>query len=251
MVATAKSPASGWILPPSSRSMTPNPAAELLDASAGCSAECGAVAPGDDRLFASCIAARRDFHIDPYGQMAFCYFVKDPALRYDLRRGSFRQAWDEFIPSLAETVRGGQEYAENCGRVRSAPRLSLVRGIRLSRARPLRRQSGLSLPGGRSRPGASRRIGSWTHVRYYQIAGITIQVAARFPLAEDTFAPKFAKFRVDGPGADTISIRLVSSMPSMSDLRLGQEVYRRPPWAIYRQHDSWVYVGIAPDDDDQ
>lgn len=43
----------------------------------------------DDRLFAACIDARRDFHIDPYGQMCLCVFIKDPAMLYDLRQGSF------------------------------------------------------------------------------------------------------------------------------------------------------------------
>lgn len=69
---------------------------------------------GDDRLFASCIAVRRDFHVDPYGGMTFCGFIQDPALRYDLRQGSFQEAWDVFIPSLADKVRGGREYLENC-----------------------------------------------------------------------------------------------------------------------------------------
>ena len=55
---------------------------------------------GDDRLFAACIAERRDFHIDPYGGMTFCSFLKDPAMRYDLRKGTFQAAWDNFIPSL-------------------------------------------------------------------------------------------------------------------------------------------------------
>jgi len=59
---------------------------------------CGITDNGDDRLFARCIAGRRDFHMDAYGMMSFCCFVKDPALRYDLRRGSFREAWEEFIP---------------------------------------------------------------------------------------------------------------------------------------------------------
>jgi MoaA/NifB/PqqE/SkfB family radical SAM enzyme len=43
----------------------------------------------DDRLFASCIANKHRFNVDPYGKMTFCSFVKDPALRYDLRSGSF------------------------------------------------------------------------------------------------------------------------------------------------------------------
>ena len=65
---------------------------------------------GDDQLFAKCIELRRDFHVDPYGQMTFCCFIKDPDMRYDLRHGSFREAWEEFIPSLKNKVRGKKEY---------------------------------------------------------------------------------------------------------------------------------------------
>ena len=76
--------------------------------------------PGDERLFAACIRNRRDFHVDPYGKMSFCCFVKDPALRYDLRTGSFRDAWEKFVPSLSSKVRAGREYFENCGACESA-----------------------------------------------------------------------------------------------------------------------------------
>ena len=69
----------------------------------------------DDRLFASCIAIRRNFYIDPYGQMTFCSYIKDPTLQYDLRHGTLQEAWETFIPSLADKVRGGNEYHENCG----------------------------------------------------------------------------------------------------------------------------------------
>jgi len=55
--------------------------------------------PSDDRLLAACIASRQDFHVDPYGGMTFCCFIKDPALRYDLRKGSFREAWDSSYPA--------------------------------------------------------------------------------------------------------------------------------------------------------
>lgn len=75
----------------------------------------GAPTPGDDRLFAACIPARREFHIDPYGWMSFCAFLQDPALRYDLRRGTLRDGWEVFIPALADQVRGGDEYAAHCG----------------------------------------------------------------------------------------------------------------------------------------
>jgi len=230
-----------------------NPAAELMDTSS-CTEmtlkdpSCGIV-EGHDRLFASCIAARRDFHIDPYGQMSFCCFIKDPALRFDLRKGSFRQAWDEFIPALADKVRGGREYTENCGScaLRHDCHWCAVYGY-LEHGRFSAKVDYLCQVATEAR----RIKEDWklTHVRYYQIAGITIQVAADFSFKEDTFAPKFNKFRVEGPGEDTISLRLCSPVPPLSEIRLGQEVYRHAPWAIYRQSNSWAYQVISPDDSD-
>lgn len=231
----------------------PDPAAELFDAATGGEtapeAACCGGAASDDRLFAGCIAARRDFHVDAYGQMSFCCFVKDPALRFDLRRGSFRQAWDEFIPGLAEAVRGGAEYLENCGccELRRDCHWCAVHGY-LEHGRFSARVGYLCQVAEETR----RFKEEWrrAHVRYYQIAGITIQLAAHFPLRDDTFAAKFEEFRVEGPGPDTISIYLNSAIPGRSELKLGREVYRRPPWAIYRQAHSWAYVGIWPDEED-
>jgi len=70
---------------------------------------------GDDRFFTACTGKGREFHVDPYGQMTFCSFIKDPSLRYDLRHGTFQEAWEVFIPSLSGRVRGGPEYLEGCG----------------------------------------------------------------------------------------------------------------------------------------
>ena len=231
----------------------PYPSGETLEASGGREKAHGAppyhAAQTDDRLFASCIAARRDFHIDPYGKMTFCYYIKDPALRYDLRRGTFRQAWDEFIPSLAETVRGGQEYLDNCGAcdLRRDCRWCGVYAY-LEHGRFSAKVDYLC----RVAEQARRFKEDWklTHIRYYQIAGITIQVEASQPITDDTFAPEFRPFQVDRPGADTISLRLYSPIPASSEYRLGKEVYRKPPWAIYRQGRAWVYLGISADHGD-
>jgi hypothetical protein len=203
----------------------------------------------DDRLFAACIAARRDFHIDPYGRMSFCYYIKDPALRFNLRQGSFRQAWDDFIPTLGETVRGSTEYLENCGTCNLRPdchwcgvygylehRRFSAKVDYLCQVAVLTHQF--------------KEEWKLNHLQYYQIAGITIQVAACFPIKDSTFDTKFDAFRVEGPGNDTISIRLESPIPMISELQLGTEVYRKIPWAIYRQHNSWIYLGISPFSDD-
>jgi radical SAM protein with 4Fe4S-binding SPASM domain len=69
----------------------------------------------NDYVFAACIDGRRDFHIDPYGQMSFCSFIKEPCLLYNVKEGSFKECWEKFIPSLSGIVRGGREYKENCG----------------------------------------------------------------------------------------------------------------------------------------
>ena len=201
---------------------------------------------GDDRLFATCIAARRDFHIDPYGGMSFCCYIKDSTLRFNLRQGSFSQAWDDFIPSLAEKVCGGTEYLENCGTcsLRKDCRWCGVFGY-LEHRRFSAKVEYLCKVAMQTQQ--FKHDWKLNHLHYYKIAGITIQLATSFPIMVNTFDPKFRVFRVDGPGEDTISIRLESQIPNISDLRLGTEVYHKIPWAIYKQLNSWAYLGISSD----
>jgi len=85
-----------------------------------------------------------------------------------------------------------------------------------------------------------------TYRRYYECGGITIRVESDLPITNSTFHPKFKLFEVQGPGKDTISIRHHFSLPDMDDQNPGQEIYRKPPWAIYKKEDSWIYLGISP-----
>ncbi|MGA9099753.1 MAG: hypothetical protein WB392_12575, partial [Methanotrichaceae archaeon] len=199
----------------------------------------------DDRLFADCIEGRRDFHIDPYGQMTFCCFIKDPELRYDLRKGSFQEAWDQFIPSLAGKVLGGREYFENCGscRLRSDCRWCPVYSY-LEHGRYGAKIDYLCQV---AREGQAFKD-DWkqNHRRYYKIAGITIQVESDLLITDGTFDPKFRQFQTDGPDGDTIFIHHHFGLPDLDGRDLGQEVYRKPPWAVYRKGQSWVYLGISP-----
>jgi MoaA/NifB/PqqE/SkfB family radical SAM enzyme len=208
-----------------------------------------AMTEGDDRLFARCISNRRDFHIDPFGGMTFCSFLKDPAMRYDLRRGTFREAWDIFIPSLADQVRGGAEYRENCAvcDLRSGCRWCPVYGW-LEHGRFSAPVEHLCAVAGEN----NRFKEEWQahHRRYYRIAGITIQVDSDLPIDDKTFHPKFAAFRADGPGADTVTIRHHFTLPDLTGKDLGRELYRKPPWAIYQQNGAFIYLGISPQADD-
>jgi len=88
------------------------------------------------------------------------------------------------------------------------------------------------------------------NTRYYAIGGITIQVESDLPITQSTFHEKFRSFRVSEPGADVVVIRhhfgLPDPIPGMDEPEHPREVYRKPPWAIYRTWRSWVYLGIAP-----
>jgi hypothetical protein len=92
------------------------------------------------------------------------------------------------------------------------------------------------------------------HTRYWEIAGITVQVDSDLPITDSTFDKRFRSFRVDGPGDDTVVIRhhfgLPKVVPGRDASDPGREVYRKPPWAIYRTAESWIYHGIAVDADD-
>ncbi len=197
----------------------------------------------DDCLLASCIAKRREFHVDPYGGMTFCGFIKDPALRYDLRRGTFREAWEEFIPSLTERVRGGREYLENCAVC------ELRRDCRWCDAYGYleHRRHGAKIEYLCRVAQANRDFKeNWQkqHRRYYEIAGLTVQVEADLPLTGHTFADKFGLFEAAAPGLDTVQIRHQFSLPQLSGKNLGQAVYRRPPWAIYHHNGAWIYLEL-------
>lgn len=203
----------------------------------------------NDRLFSSCINGRRDFHIDPYGKMTFCSFIKDPSLRYDLRKGSLEECWNKFIPSIADSIRGGSEYLENCGNcnMRSDCQYCPVYGWLEHRRFSARVDYLCDVARERRR---FKKEWKKNHRRYFKIAGITIQVDSDMPITEDTFHPKFKAFEVDGPGEDNITIRHHFTFPDFGMEDLGKEVYHKPPWNIYKKGDSWIYLGIYPEQGD-
>lgn len=92
----------------------------------------------------------------------------------------------------------------------------------------------------------SEKHTKYDHRRFYQIAGITIQLESDLPFKENTFSPKFESFETSSPGEDTIFIRHHFSLPDLEKRDLGKEVYRKVPWAIYEKENSWIYLGIYP-----
>lgn len=200
----------------------------------------------NDRLFDHCVAARREFHIDPYAQMTFCCFIMDPALRFDLREGNFKECWEVFIPSLVSKVRGGKEYMDNCGSCELRPECKWCPVYGYLEHRRFSAKVDYLCAVAREERKFKDTWGK-NHRRYYRIADITIHVESDLPITDATFHPKFKLFEVDGPGADTISIRHHFFLPDLDYKDLGKELYRKPPWAVYIKGNSWIYVGIDPD----
>jgi len=199
---------------------------------------------GDDRLFAACISKRQDFHIDPYGSMSFCGMIVDPALRYDVRRGSVKEGWETFIPSLADKMRGGEEYRKNCGTCdyRDSCGWCPVYGY-LEQGRYSAKVPYLCWMAKENQKIKEQWLKD--HRRYYQIAGMTIQVESEIPMTDKTFQSRFKPFKVDGPGDDVIRISHSFSLPDLKNRDLGEEVYRKIPWIIYRKGRSWIYLSVS------
>jgi hypothetical protein len=84
----------------------------------------------------------------------------------------------------------------------------------------------------------------------YSVAGISILISSDFPITENTFSPKLAPFRSQGLGDDIVLLRHHFELPDLTKTILGRQVYRRPPWAIYRSDDGWLYLGISPHETD-
>lgn len=225
----------------------------------------------DDRVLADCIARHHEFHIDPYGGMSFCPFIKDPDLRMSLRSltGSIpsespasgendraaaisadavRYVWEDFIPSLGDRVRGGPEYFEGCAscELRGDCRWCDAYGY-LEHRRHGAKVEYLCEVAAENRK--FREAWMSEHCRYFEIAGITVRVESDLPFTDTTFADKFARFASEGPGDDTVAIRHHFGIPELSH-DTGEEVYRKPPWAIYHKGTSWIYECIPPDEDD-
>jgi radical SAM protein with 4Fe4S-binding SPASM domain len=59
-----------------------------------------------------CGAGYSSYHIDPYGKMSICMTARQPT--YDLRNGSFKQAWDGFIPEIRAQKVDSQNICSSC-----------------------------------------------------------------------------------------------------------------------------------------
>lgn len=213
-------------------------------------AACAAAAAAEGRgLYAACLAGRRDFHVDPYGGLSFCSFVKDPGLRLDLRTMSFAEAWEDRLPRLADAVIPSKTYADGCGAcdLRAGCKWCPVFAYLEHRDHAAKIDYLCAVARGSRR---ARTAWLETHRRRFRVADLAIDVESDRPITDDTFEPKFDLFRVAADGAPDIVLRHHFALPDLEAFDLGREVHRHPPWAVYRKDGSWIYLMISPDPGD-
>ena len=197
----------------------------------------------DQHLFASCIENRRDFYIDPYGHMSFCSYIRDPQLMADLRKSTFQDIWDNFIPSLMTKIEAQPTYQNECGtcHLRRDCRWCPVYAF-LEHGDYSARVDYLCDIAKENR--AYKKMWKREHIRYYRIGGLTIQVESELPISNDTFDPDIQKFEVDNPAPDMIKIEHRFSFPKYKQSDLGTKIYKKAPWYIYKSGDHYIYFNV-------
>lgn len=71
--------------------------------------------PQDDHLFC-CGAGVNGCHIDAYNNLQLCMLLRHPDCVYSLRQGSFKEAWEKFVPEVREIRANNKKYEEKCQR---------------------------------------------------------------------------------------------------------------------------------------
>ncbi len=67
--------------------------------------------PQSDKLYV-CGAGLSSFLINPYGELNMCLLSRTPS--YNLRQGSFKEGWHDFIPEILEQKPEGEYKCAKC-----------------------------------------------------------------------------------------------------------------------------------------
>jgi len=82
--------------------------------------------------------------------------------------------------------------------------------------------------------------------RSYRLAGLTVRVEADLAITDATFRPHLRLFEHPTAAPADLLIRHHFEPPGWKSVDLGERVYRRPPWAVFRRGDTWIYQGLLP-----
>jgi hypothetical protein len=87
------------------------------------------------------------------------------------------------------------------------------------------------------------------HKKYYDVAGISVEVISDLPFDDNTYASKFNCFEIPGPKPENIELQHHFDRKCCLGLDKDPEIlYFRPPWVISRQDEKWVYRWIKAEE---
>jgi hypothetical protein len=86
---------------------------------------------------------------------------------------------------------------------------------------------------------------------FFSIAGITVQVNLDIAIVNKrNYSRKFTSFQIDTPPSEHIILHHHFFLPDLTGINLGENVYKIPPWSIYKNQNGWAYLGIASEPND-
>ncbi|MCF7811942.1 radical SAM protein [bacterium] len=190
-----------------------------------------------DNTYFNCIKTRNAFYINPYGKMSFCPYVRDNQISYDLRKGSFSEAWDVFLPSLTgkliiDSECSNCEYSDDCHWCPVYAYLehgSYTQKIDYLCSIVQKKQLAISHY-------------NRDHCRYFQIGGLKVKVSSHTEINDTTFDSKFKSFRIAKTDDYDVSIDHKFDQTEGLDLDSNDLVYDRIPWRIYKNKNNYIYT---------
>ena len=202
---------------------------------------------GDRRTYSHCLSHSKAFHVDPTGSLGFCCYIREKHLRYDLKKGSFRQGWEAFLPGLAREEQKHVLFNQVCFTCELRNDCQKCPGVSFLEHRHAEAPSKYLCQVEKERHQFKRH---WKthHQRCFQIAGITIEVNSPQAIKKTTFSRSINVFAVDQPGDDVIQLEHFFSLPDWDEKSLGRLVHDQAPWLIYNKGEAWSYVGCVTQD---
>jgi len=190
-------------------------------------------------LFEPCIRNRREFHIDPYGNMTFCSFIKDPSLLYSLRNGRFQECWEVFIPSLLGKIKATNGHLGacfSCGirhNCHWCPAYAYLEhrdyASKISYLCALTKEYT-----------AEKKDPEQEHTEEFCIVGIRVKVYSDHPIKNAPLPRIINEARRELP---SVHIWHHYSMKYLDLLGLGKPIYKKKYWSVYKKGRSWIYLG--------
>ncbi|MDZ7722022.1 MAG: radical SAM protein [candidate division KSB1 bacterium] len=186
-----------------------------------------------------CLEKINHFAIDPFGHLSFCDFIRKPELLYDLRKGTFKEGWERFIPSLNQ-VTADTDYTDNCGvcgrrsSCRWCPAYAWLETGSFSK--PISYLCDIA-------DMTSREKQKWQdeHIRYYSIGGLTVKLESELPVTDNTFASSIRTFETL-PAPEDLYIRHSFNFPNMQRVDFGPRLQTRDVWDIRKKGETVYYL---------